>query len=106
MRLDALAPDALDIIDRRAEPDRLHDGRRACFEAVWRRRIGDALGGHRANHLAAALIGPHGLEQLLLAVEHADAGGAVELVAGESVEVAIEILHVDREMHRALRAID
>ena len=31
-----------------------------------------------------------------LAVEHADAGRAVELVAGEDVEVATERLHVDR----------
>ena len=61
---------------------------------------------HVADHLAAALIGPHGLEMLLLAVEHADAGRAVELVAGEGVEIAIEVLHVDREMHRALRAVD
>ncbi len=32
--------------------------------------------------------------------------GPIELVAGEGVEVAIEVLHVDREMHRALGAID
>ena len=43
---------------------------------------------------------------LLLAVEHADAGRPVELVAGEGIEVAIEVLHVDREMHRALAAVD
>ena len=30
----------------------------------------------------------------------------VELVAGEDVEVAVEILHVDRHVHRALAAVD
>ena len=38
----------------------------------------------------------------MLAVEHADAGRAVELVAGEDIEVAVEVLHVDVEVHRAL----
>ena len=41
------------------------------------------------------------LEQLLFAVEHADAGRAIELVAGEDVEVAIEVLHIDRHVHGA-----
>ena len=42
----------------------------------------------------------------MLAVEHADAGRAVELVAGEDVEIDVERLHVDLEMHRALAAVD
>ena len=32
----------------------------------------------------------------MLGIERADPGRAVNLVAGESVEVAVEILHVDR----------
>ena len=41
-----------------------------------------------------------------LAVEHADAGRAVELVPGGDVEVAAERLHVDRHVRRRLRAVD
>ena len=40
------------------------------------------------DHLAAALEGAHRLQHLLAAVEHADAGRAVELVAGANIEVA------------------
>ena len=42
MRLDPLAADALDIVDGRAEPDGLDDGRRAGLESVRRRGVGDA----------------------------------------------------------------
>ena len=45
-------------------------------------------------------------EQRVLAVEDADAGRTVELVAGESVEVAIEFLHIDREVRHRLSAVD
>ena len=41
-----------------------------------------------------------------LAVQHADAGRAVQLVAGRDVEVAVERLHVDRHVIRRLRAVD
>ena len=41
-----------------------------------------------------------------LAVERADAGGAVELVAGEDVEVAVEVGHVDAEVGGGLRAVE
>ena len=41
-----------------------------------------------------------------LAVEHADAGRAVDLVAGEGVEVAVELLHVDVQVRHGLRAVD
>ena len=64
------------------------------------------LEGDRADHVAAALVGRHRLEQRGLAVEHADAGRAVHLVAGEGVEVAVERLHVDRQVRRRLRAVD
>jgi hypothetical protein len=44
----------------------------------------DRVLAHRADHLAAALVGRKPVEPLLLAVEHADAGRPVDLVAGES----------------------
>ncbi len=40
------------------------------------------------------------------AVEHADAGGPEELVAGEGVEIGVERLHVDLHVRHGLRAID
>ncbi len=58
--------------------------------------LGALLEGDGEDHVAAALPRRHGREQLLAAVEHADAGGAVDLVAGEGVEVAVQRLHVDR----------
>ena len=45
-------------------------------------------------------------QQLGLAVEHADPGRTIELVAGEDVEVAIERLHVDRLVRHRLAAVD
>ena len=61
---------------------------------------------HVADHLAAALVRRHGGQPLRLAVEHADAGRPVELVAGEDVEVDVEVLHVDRQVHGGLAAVD
>jgi hypothetical protein len=46
------------------------------------------------------------LEQLGLAVEYADAGGTAQLVTRKSVEVAIEILHVDPRVGRRLGAVE
>ncbi len=57
-----------------------------------------------ADHVAAALPGRHGRQQVRLAIEHADAIRAVELVAGEDQEVAIPVRHIDREMRRRLGA--
>ena len=59
-----LAADLHHIVERGAEPDRLHDGRRAGLEAVRRLGVGDAVDGDRLDHLAAALVGRHGLEML------------------------------------------
>ena len=39
-------------------------------------------------------------------VKDADPGRTVELVAGEGVKIAVDIAHVDVEMHRRLRAVD
>ena len=60
----------------------------------------------RRDHVAAALVRRHRLEQRAPAVEHADAGRAEHLVAREHVEVAVERLHVDHEVRHRLRAVD
>ena len=68
--------------------------------------VGRLLERDRLDHVAAALIRRHRLEQLRLAVQHADAGRAVQLVAREHVEVAVERLHVDGQVRRRLGAVD
>ena len=40
------------------------------------------------------------------AVEHADAGRTVELVAGEDIEIAADVAHVHVEMHGRLAAVE
>src|SRR5580692_4790963 len=95
-----------DIIDRGTEPDRLHDWRRAGFEFVRRVAVGDAVLEHFADHFAAAIERRHGGKMLIFAVKHADAGRTVKLVTGEGVEVAVDVAHVDVEVHRPLRAVE
>ena len=60
---------------------------------------------HVLNHLASALIGGQTVQPVLLAVEHTHAGGTVDLVAGEDVEVGIQRLYVDRHVGDALRSV-
>src|SRR5262249_31612565 len=62
MRLDARLADRADVVERGAEPDRLHDARRAGLEAVRRLAIGDAVLKDLADHLAAAVERRHGGE--------------------------------------------
>ena len=42
----------------------------------------------------------------MLAVQRADPGRPVQLVAGEDVEIAVDVAHVDGQMHRRLAAVD
>ncbi|MNV64856.1 hypothetical protein D3C71_1575180 [compost metagenome] len=68
--------------------------------------IGDTIQRHGFYHLAAALIGLHFGQQIIFAVEHADAGRPVELVAGHDVKIGIEFADIDLCMYCALRAVD
>ena len=52
------------------------------------------------------LIGPHRDQVLVLGVEHADAGRAVQLVAGEDVEIASMSCTSIAQMHGGLAAVD
>ena len=51
------------------------------------------------------LNGPHGFEMRALGIKRADAGGAINLVAGQGIEIHVQRLHIDDLMHRALAAI-
>src|SRR3977135_2906072 len=91
--------DRLDVIERGAEPDRLHDRRRAGLELMRRIAISNAILEYLADHLAAAVERRHRGEVLVFAVERADPGRAVKLVTGHTIEIAADVLHVDIEMH-------
>jgi len=93
------------IIERRAEADGLHDGRRARLETVRRVGIGDPVHGDLTDHFTAAPVGAHLLQMLALGIKRADAARPVNLVACQRKEIAIEVLHIDGQMHRRLRAV-
>ena len=59
-----------------------------------------------SNHLAATLVGRHGLKQAALTVEHAYAGRTVHLVGRADKEVGVEVAHVDFEVGSRLRTVD
>ena len=103
---DVVEADACHVVQRGAEADGLDDGRGSGLEAVRRLGVGDVFQGDFVDHLAAALIGRHAVQMLGLAIEHADAGGAIGLVAGEDIEIRIEVLDVDGHVNGGLAAID
>ena len=78
---------------------------RAGFELVGQIVVGGVLERDVAYHLAAAHVGGQLLEPGAFAVEHADAGGAVHLVAREGEEVAVERLDIDAPVRGALSAV-
>ena len=78
---------------------------RAGFELVGQIVVGGPLEGDVADHLAAAHVGGQLPEPGAFAVEHADAGGAVHLVARKGEEVAVERLHIDASVRGALSAV-
>ena len=61
---------------------------------------------HGADHVAAPLVRGHTFERLCLAVKGTHARGAEELVAGEGVEVTIDLLNVDFDVRSGLRTIN
>ena len=104
--MDAVEPDAFHIIDGGGQADHTFDVRRAGLETAGRRGISRLLERHRFDHGAAALPRRHGGENLGPRPQHADAGRAIQLVAGQHIEIAIERRHVEREARRGLAAID
>ena len=93
-------------VQRGAEADDFDDGRRACFKFGGRRGVEGALEADAQDHVAAALVGRHGVKQVVAAVEDADAGRPVVFVRGEGEEVAAEGLHVHRHVGDGLCGID
>ena len=48
----------------------------------------------------------HGLENILLHIQHADARRTIQLVPGEDVEIAVQGLNVNRMVHHRLGTIN
>src|SRR5439155_13464103 len=99
-------PKLVDIVDGRAQPDGCGDVGRSRLELVGNDVVNRLLEGDRADHVAASLVRRHGFKQPGFAVEHADAGGAKNLVTGHGVKVAIELPDVDLEVRCRLSAVD
>ena len=106
MRADLLDSELADPVDRSAEPDRLGDLRGPGLELprqVGPRRLVRRDG---ADHVPAADERRHLLEQRAAAVEDADPGRAVGLVAGPRVEVDVELAQIDRHLRHRLGPVD
>ena len=98
-------PDGREVVGGRPHPHRAGHVGGAGFELV--RHLGPCavVALHDRDHLAAALVGLHPLEQLAPSPERADPGGPAHLVARDGVEVAAERRHVDGEVGGPLRAV-
>ena len=107
----ASRPRCAEVVDRRAEPDRLHDRRGAGLELVRDRRRRSS-----APCVTVSIISPpprnggSASSTVAPAPQHADAGGADDLVAGEGQRGRVAPRghrgQVDRQLRRGLRGVD
>src|SRR3954454_9520089 len=105
VRLDRVEPDSLEIVDRRAEADRLRHRRRARLELVRQLAPGCFLEAYRVDHVAAGEERIHREQQVGPPPERARAARPAHLVARDREEVDAERLHVDLRVRRALRGV-
>ncbi len=99
-------PKSAEPVDRGAEADDLGDRRRPRLEARRRRGPADLVERHAGDHVAAADQRLGVEQQVVAAVQDADAGRAVGLVAGPGVEVGVQRRQVDRHLRHGLGAVD
>ena len=97
--------DAIQIVDRRAQANRVGDIPRAGFKSLRRRLIEGLLEGHILNHVSPALPRRHLIQHFGLPINYTDAGRRKDLVPGEDIEVAVDGLHIDAHMRDRLRPI-
>src|SRR5262245_6155751 len=105
MGADSGLPNRVNVINRRTEPNRLHDCGRARLEFVRRLAVSDAILEHLMNHFATTVERGHRRKMLVFAIESADAGWPVKLVASEYVEITVNVANVDVEVHRRLGSV-
>ena len=103
--LDGVEADTLHVLDGSSQTGRAGGIDRTGLEFM--RQLG--IDGTRArdgfDHLAAREKRRHFLEQVLPAVQPADAHGAKDLVAREGEEIRAQLLYVHRHVRRALRTV-
>ena len=102
---DGVDPHPLQVVETGGEGGDIHKVGRAGLEFQRQLGVGGLLEAHMRDHLASTLIRRHHFKPFFLAVEHSHPCGAVHLVRGEGVEVAVERLHVDVHMGRGLGAV-
>src|SRR3974377_1676275 len=91
VRADAGLADGIKVVDGRTHTDGLHDRRRTRLEAIRWRAVADPVLKYFVDHLTAAVERRHTGEQIIFTIEHTDPTRPVQLMAGEDVEVAIEV---------------
>ncbi len=78
----------------------------ASLEAEGEFVVGGTLEGDSLYHLTTTLIGRKLVKYLFAAVHYSYAHRGVHFVAGEAIEVAAYLLHIDRHVGNGLCAID
>jgi len=68
---DLVQADARDVIERGAQADAAGDAGRAGLEFVRQVGVGGLFEGDRFDHVTAALVGRHGVQQAGFAIEDA-----------------------------------
>ena len=106
VRAHVFHPQVVQVVHRRAEPDRLRDVRRACLELVRDLVVGGVVDPDLEDHLTAAEERRHRLQQLRARPQSAGAGWAKHLVPAERQEVRVHLRHVRDQVRYALRAVD
>ena len=94
------------IVERPCQGVRADVVGRTCLELVGQLVERRPLKADMLYHLPSSLVGRQPVEPLLLAVEHAHARRAVDLVPAEGIEVRVERLHVDCHVRHRLRPVD
>ena len=94
------------VVKRRARGEDAGGVLRAGLELFGDGSPDGVLLGDRVDHLAAGKHGRHGVEQVHLAPQHADAHGAHGLVRAKGKEVGSQVGHIDRHVWQRLCAVD
>ena len=78
---DRVHSDGQQVVDGGAESDASGDVGRPRLELEGKIIVGRPLKGNRQDHLPATLIGRHGIQEIVFAVQHADTGRTQHLMA-------------------------
>src|SRR5437773_2751577 len=105
MRCNAVEADGGDVVDRSTEANRAGDIWCSRFKLIRQLVVERLFKSDRADHVAATLVGGHGLQQLPLSVKHADTGRTIQLVTGKGIKITVKRLHIYRNVRSRLCAI-